>query len=51
MDKKNTEIEELDQLRRNYLKMDEVGREKLKEVSVKILGIHETVTKGEEEKK
>jgi hypothetical protein len=42
------EIEEKgdDQLSKNYLEMDETGKEKLKEVSEKILDIWITVNSG-----
>ena len=48
MEKKTSKKEkskkmEVDQLCKNYQKMDEIGKEKLKEVSVKILEIYNTV--------
>jgi len=43
MDKKDKN--EIDELVRNYEEMDETGKEKLKEVSEKILDIWNTVNK------
>jgi len=37
----------LDQLKENYLEMDERGKEKLKEVSEEILGIQEIMEREE----
>jgi len=37
---------EIDELKQNYEEMDETGKEKLKEVSEKILDIWNTVNKG-----
>jgi len=37
---------EIDELKRNYEEMDETGKEKLKEVSEKVLDIWNTVNKG-----
>ena len=45
-DKKVKKTETFDQIRKNYLKMDEKGREKLGEISQKLLEIH-GITKGE----
>jgi hypothetical protein len=39
----DTEDKEIDELTRNYEEMDETGKEKLKEVSEKILDIWNTV--------
>ena len=47
--KKKKDRKEL--LSQNYLEMDEEGKEKLKEVSVKILEIHKTVNEKDKEVK
>jgi len=43
--------DDIDQLHQNYLKMDEVGKEKLKDVSVKILEIYNTVNEKKDKKR
>ena len=47
MEEKTTNIKnDIELLRENYLEMDETGKEKLKEVSEKLLEIYNTVNDG-----